>query len=307
MSNRNKMGMRMKKILLVVPLVLPLLAVSLSTNAIAQVASTKFTSLEALKVYLQGVALGQNRGKLLCNTLTKGGKWYDKSGNSIQSSVLNIKTSDLASQADAWSNQNLKVTATNANMKVPVCINVQAETTGQSYGIEKNTSNVHSSSASSSITNDIKIEASVGASAGFVSANLSVGYSNSVTNGTSTSSSSGSGESTKVTVPFTYVPADGPYSVHFMVNKYEYYGKAPIDVTYMVDSLTITSSCAWESSKGHWDGLYPTTTIPIADLLGEGGETSFKIPTQVTFDVDYVDQWPSYSIVKGKMCNGNNF
>lgn len=280
-----------------------LLTFGISTSA--EATSTDYKSLEELKTHLQQKASNANKGQSTCDAHPhRGNKWSNKSSNSIISSVLNIEKSDMEAVSSKYINSHLKVKETTHHMNNPTCVNVYAETAGQKIRLVKERKNITSSSATSEISRSISIGAEASASLGIYSAKVDVDYNSTSNNSTSVSSSLSNSDQTEYTLPLNYNEKDGPYSAWFHTNRYTNDDRKTLDVTYTVKSLTITASCEWESTKGSKDHFTPTDEISIGDLASE---TEYKIPTLIRFDVDYVDQWPSYRLVFGKQCDGSPF
>ena len=281
------------------------LLVTFGVSTGAEATSTKFKTLEELRSHLQEKALSANKGKLTCDANPhRGSKWRNKSSNSISSSVLNIEKSDMEAVSSKYINSHLTATETTKHMNNPVCVNVYAETGDQQIKIVKESKNITSSSATSEISRSISVGAEASASVGIFSAKVDVDYNSTSSNTQSIGSSVSSSDQTEYSLPLNYIEKDGPYSALFHTNRYTNDDRKTLDVTYTVKSLLITADCEFESTKGSKDYLHPTAEIPIRDLVSE---TEYKIPTEIRFDVDYVDQWPSYKLVFGKQCNGKRF
>tara|TARA_B110000977_G_C11059221_1_gene485258 strand:+ start:588 stop:1541 length:954 start_codon:yes stop_codon:yes gene_type:complete len=282
----------------------------------AEAASKKYKTLEELKIHLHKQALGDNKASDICKKFaaqpskdsetSKKPGWFNKSSNIIQSSELIIESSDMEAVSTKYSNDHLKVTKTTKRMGSPKCVDVYAETTGQNVTIKKVKQNVASSSATSKISEDISFGAGVSASAGVYSANVDVNYGTTSTKSKSVSDSVSDSDQSEYTLPLTYVKDHGPYSASFHTLRYTTNGSATLDVTYRVKGLKITAQCEYVSNKSK-KHVTNTDTIDLKDFKTAIRESEYEIPTKVTFNVDYVDQWPSYDLSYMKTCNGDKF
>lgn len=282
----------------------------------AEAASKKYKTLEELKIHLQKQALGENQAQDICgraapspkkedkNSKKKG--WFDNSSNIIHSTELIIESSDMEAVSTKYSNDNTKVTKTTKRMGCVKCVDVLAQTTGQTVAITKVKQNVASSSATSEISEDISFGAGVSASAGVYSANVDVNYGTTSTKSKSVTDSVSDSDQSEYMLPLTYVKDDGPYSVSFHTLRYTTNGSPTLDVTYRVKGLKITAQCEYVSNKTK-KHVTNFEIIDLKDFKTPIRESEYEIRTKVTFNVDYVDQWPSYEISFKKNCNGDKF
>jgi hypothetical protein len=187
---------------------------------------------------------------------------------------------------------------------------ITSESTVQTT-ISKGTNTWTSEGLTTSISNSFGLQSSYGVDSTYLAATYET------VKASSTTSATGGGVDSSLTWSLTSseTKGNGDYRLDFYVNKYSLVGPQQIVVTYDIKELNFTTECKWETTLRGLGNIPNTNTHPSITIIpsghngarGANGElsvhsaytlgmasNSFKVKTDVYYNVHYQDPWPVY-------------
>lgn len=271
----------------------------LATPVLAE--DKKYDSFESLKAGLLRLAYDKQFAASKCAANRYSG-YQNESGNHIRATTVEVIKTNYDDVISAYFKKHMKVKETQKDV-VQKCYDIkEGIQTTITFSAEKN------NSSSDTVTSTKSSDASFDASLSYGIASIDASYSTAVSKTSTSSKTSGSSDGSSYQTTFTWNKDDGDYRIKMVKNNYSLKQAVTLPVNYTIGKLNWVASCHYKKHEDIGKDMIHSPSYPgISSMseLGKGSELKVTIPTKISFDVSYYDQWPSYEKQHGKTCEQN--